>query len=338
MGNIHKSQQRRALRVILGDGFCFIIVLLVFALFHHVLPGRQAEAVTLSTLATEQPTEPLAQQSDAVVVVVPDTPAATEAPISSPSPDPASLGDFSAAFPTADTGVNADYSYQSDTLRIAITKTTDKDNDLTYFTADVYIKNISVFQTAFAKNTFGVGVVDWPLNTAQNAGAHFAVTGDYCGARRESVVIRNGKLYRDSYFEDVFALYTNGVMATVPAGDFNVAAETEKGIYQAWSFGPALVQDGVECPSLSSASQSRQPRCAVGYYGPGHYCFIVVDGRQPGYSNGIRLTTLAKLFLSLGCKEAYNMDGGMTASMVFEGAVITQPCKGGRQSSDIIFF
>ena len=79
------------------------------------------------------------------------------------------------------------------------------------------------------------------------------------------------------------------------------------------------------------------PRCAIGYYEPGHYCLVVVDGRQRGYSLGLEMTELSKLMKQLGCAEAYNLDGGMTAMMAYGTELYSQPCGGGRQNCDIVY-
>ena len=109
-------------------------------------------------------------------------------------------------------------------------------------------------------------------------------------------------------------------------------------VWQAWAFGPALDENGAVCDTSDSKIKVKNPRGAIGYYEPGHYCFIVVDGRQSGYSDGMTLDELAHTFASLGCVRAYNLDGGATAMMVFQGAVVSQPTNGGRSSSDIIYF
>ena len=80
----------------------------------------------------------------------------------------------------------------------------------------------------------------------------------------------------------------------------------------------------------------RHPRAGLGYYEPGHYCFIVVDGRQKGYSVGVTSEGFAQIFQDLGCQVAYNLDGGATAVMYFNGQIVNKPTKGGRNSSDII--
>ena len=71
--------------------------------------------------------------------------------------------------------------------------------------------------------------------------------------------------------------------------------------------------------SFASTSRiiSANPRTAIGYYEPGHYCFVLVDGRQEGYSRGMLLPELAKVFEELGCQRAYNLDGGGSAVMTF---------------------
>jgi exopolysaccharide biosynthesis protein len=64
---------------------------------------------------------------------------------------------------------------------------------------------------------------------------------------------------------------------------------------------------------------------------------VLVDGRQPGYSEGLSMKQLSQLFYDLGCKVAYNLDGGQTAVMAFMGEMVNQPYNGGRDVSDIIY-
>ena len=64
---------------------------------------------------------------------------------------------------------------------------------VTCFLADIYVKNIEAFETAFAKGAFKKGSADLPARTATANGAKFAVTGDHCSARRKGVVVRNGR-------------------------------------------------------------------------------------------------------------------------------------------------
>ncbi len=325
---LHKS----GLFVVLRDVALLCVALNVFALFHHVIPtkltpvGNQyaAGASAFGEEAAMQSADAQGEPSDA-------NPAEAAA-----TPTPAA-GDFSAAFPTVDTGKDALYSYQTDTVRIAIQRT--QENGVTYFVADVYVKSMDALQTAFAKGTYGKSIYAFPTKTAAANGAVFAVTGDYYSARSKGIVVRNGKLYRDVPGDDVCVLYRNGEMKTYAQNTLDLSSFDSQGIWQAWSFGPALLTDqGEAIGAFDSSLNDRHPRCGIGYYAPGHYCFVVVDGRQKDYSVGMRLSEFSSLFQKLGCQQAYNLDGGATAIMMFNGEVINQPYKGGRESGDIIYF
>ncbi|MDD3212362.1 MAG: phosphodiester glycosidase family protein [Eubacteriales bacterium] len=247
---------------------------------------------------------------------------------------PSVPGDFSAVFPNEDTGAGALHSYQSDTLRIAINKV--QENEITYYVADIWIKSIDTFRTAFAYDQYGQGIHENPVTMAANNSAILAVTGDYYSARAEGIVIRNGKVYRDTLWDDVAVLFDDGTMETYTEDEFSINNAIERHAYQAWSYGPELLENGQ--PIEEFTTKAANPRCAIGYYEPGHYCLVVVDGRQPGYSVGMTLAELSAVFYDLGCKTAYNLDGGQTAMMIFEGSPVNQAYHGGRQCSDIIYF
>jgi hypothetical protein len=318
--------------VVLLDFLGLAVALNIFALFHHVLPtyiGKsQMHIVSVGSAAVDS--------SPSV------SPATTEIPmlvLTEPS-ETASLqliyapGDFSANFPSEGTGGTL-WSYQTDNVRIAIDKL--ETSDVTGYIADVWVRNISFFKTGFAKGTYGKGIREYPQDTANDYSAILAITGDYYGAREKGIVIRNGDLYRDSVNADTCVLYADGVMETYYKADFDLDAAVARDAYQAWSFGPKLLKDGKALDTFDSQIQGLNPRCAIGYYEPGHYCFVVIDGRQPGYSKGATMQQLSKLFESLGCKDAYNLDGGQSAMMVFQGGIVNQPYNGGRKTSDIIY-
>jgi len=134
----------------------------------------------------------------------------------------------------------------------------------------------------------------------------------------------------------VCVIYADGTMESYEQHSFDVDAAVVRGAYQAWNFGPRLLVDGKAATEFNSSVQKKNPRCAIGYYAPGHYCFVLVDGRQEGYSSGMTMEELSKLFERLGCADAYNLDGGQTAMMVFEGEVVNRPAGGGRKCSDIV--
>lgn len=329
--------------IVLMDVLLIGAALLLFAYFHHVRP-QKAEGPKQNIVFGETP------QVEATTAQPDTTPDAQIAQQEQPTPTPTAtpepeIGDFSAVFPTYDTGEGALYSYQTDNVRIAIRS--DKYQDGVYFAADVWVRNIQQFRTAFAQGEFAKGSANYrmPLDIANDNNAMVAITGDYCGARSSGVLIRNGDLYRDSVSEDVCVLYADGVMETYYKNDFNLEDAVARGAYQSWSFGPKLLDNGQLPESYDGAEALLQPvlnnhapRAGIGYFEPGHYCLVVVDGRQGDYSRGMTIPQFSELFLQLGCKDAYNLDGGQTSAMIYNGAVVNKPYKDGRVISDIIYF
>jgi hypothetical protein len=106
------------------------------------------------------------------------------------------------------------------------------------------------------------------------------------------------------------ALYINsrnGLTFDAPAKPFNaISGET------------MLVMGGAAVADLDA--EELHPRTAVGYSRNGRYLYlVVVDGRQPWYSEGTSLANLAHLLVSLGAQYAMNLDGGGSSAMVVEG-------------------
>lgn len=79
-----------------------------------------------------------------------------------------------------------------------------------------------------------------------------------------------------------------------------------------------------------SFAHRRHPRSGVGLR-EGTLVLVTVDGRQPGYSEGMTLTEFGQLFLDLGCTEAMNLDGGGSTTMVVRGRVVNSPSDGGER-------
>ena len=235
-----------------------------------------------------------------------------------------------------DTVVVTENSYTSPDVSITVTE--ENTGNITYYLADIYVRDITCFQSALAWDTYGSGFRDSIADMAVLNNALLAVTGDYYGNTNEGVVIRNGVIYRANATNcDVCVLYYDGTMKVMPGSSFSVEEAIADGAWQAWTFGPALLDtDGSVLTSFASTNRiiSANPRTAIGYYEPGHYCMIVVDGR--GESAGITLPALSELFYDLGCTAAYNLDGGNSSVMVWNSEVINQPSGGGRESSDAL--
>ena len=227
-------------------------------------------------------------------------------------------------------------SYTSPDLSITVNEV--QDGSLTYYLADIYVRDITCFRTALAEDTYGSGFRESIGEMAALNNALLAVNGDYYGNTEEGVVIRNGVIYRANPTDcDVCVLYYDGTMKVMPGSSFSVEEAVADEAWQAWTFGPALLDGSGETISTFSSTGriiSANPRTAIGYYEPGHYCLVVADGR--GESSGITLPELSRLFHDLGCTAAYNLDGGNSSVMVWGNEVINHPSGGGRESSDAV--
>jgi len=220
---------------------------------------------------------------------------------------------------------------------------------VTYYVADVTLTDATVLRSAFAQNSFGENITETTSNTAQDNNAVFAINGDYYGFRDTGIIIRNGVVYRDEGARDGLAFYLNGTVEvydeTATTADELVAA----GVWNTVSFGPALLEDGdiltgindveVDTNFGNHSIQGEQPRTAVGVIDENHLVFVVVDGRSPGYSAGVTMTGLAEIMQGLGASTAYNIDGGGSSTMYFDGDLVNDPLGAGveRATSDILY-
>ncbi len=245
-----------------------------------------------------------------------------------------------------------DMSYTSDTKQITVSKvTTGTGSDpLVYYVADIQLADATDLKSAFAKNSFGTNIIQYVTAMAENNNAILAINGDYYGFREDGIVIRNGVIYRDVPVREGLAIYSDGSMKVYD--ETTTAAEEllANGVYNTLSFGPALVGNGEIISGIDSVEvdtnfgnhsvQGSQPRTGVGIISNNHFVFIVADGRNSGYSNGVTMTEFAQLFTDLGCTTAYNLDGGGSTEMVFMGNIINTPSnKNGseRGTSDILY-
>ena len=94
------------------------------------------------------------------------------------------------------------------------------------------------------------------------------------------------------------------------------------------SFVPILIRNGQPLPIPEKWQREKHPRTVIGQYANGDLIFIVIDGRRPGWSKGISLEGMQIKLLELGVVNAYNLDGGGSSTMVFNGEVLNRPSDG----------
>lgn len=327
--------------LIIADVLVLGVALNVFALSRNLNTELDSGGITLpprSTMAAPSPSlSPAATQAGSE-----SGNTATQSPAAeqTATPQPVDMGmwgeKFADKFTTGEVE-KTDNSYKSKDINVKIDKV--QENGVTYFLADIYVRNLDNFKAGLANGKpLQMNQGEMTDKQAQRYNAIVAINGDNYGDHQTGVVVRNGEFGRDKSFGDVCIMYNDGTMKTLSAKSFNFDQEKDKGLWQIWGFGPMLLdENGAAMTKFDSRVTPANPRTALGYYEPGHYCFLVVDGRQGSYSKGLSLSDMSSLFASLGCKAAYNLDGGRTTIMAFMGNVYNKPYEGGRSTSDIVY-
>lgn len=217
--------------------------------------------------------------------------------------------------------------------------------DSAVYVADIQLASPEYLKTALADNAYGKNLTEKTSVMARSAGAILAINGDYYGVQESGYVLRNGVLYRDtpvSGKEDL-VIFADGSFRIIREDEISAQSLLEAGAEQILSFGPALVENGevsVEKGQEVSRAKSSNPRTAIGIVGENHYVFVVSDGRTSD-SQGLSLYELAEFMQSLGVTTAYNLDGGGSSTLYFNGQVVNQPTTDGkriqeRSVSDIV--
>ena len=217
------------------------------------------------------------------------------------------------------------------------------DHHQAYTVADIYVRSIDLLRGAFATGSFpekGTGKLKSIQKMAEENNAILAINCDYVEIRDNGITYRNGVMYRDKKRADIAAIFKDGTMKVLTDAEYRALSDDEKGeIWQTTSFAPGLVKNGEMLSGYrGSVYTEKHPRSGIGYYEPGHYCFVQADGRQPGYSVGVTMQEWAEFCHSLGVQEAFNMDGGGTACMAFNGKVIMRGDSSKRPLSGMIAF
>ncbi len=230
-----------------------------------------------------------------------------------------------------------------ETTRIIIERKFDATQPLTWFECDIFtdIEQGEMLRTIWNDDVKRTKIRADAAETAAKHGVVFATNTDYftyrvdvnASGRNTGVVIRGGELlYDDPYPEskatnpnympnlDMVAFFEDGSMEVYRSHEITAQELLDMGAYDVYSFGPYLMKDGKLSQQAYDANETKNPRCALGMVEPGHYVYIMVEGRmEKTRSQGITMKELAKLMRAKGCENAINLDGGQTAVLIFMG-------------------
>ena len=312
---------RKNHHVFLSAFLCALLVFTVYVLLDTFVIERRMEVVT-------EPQTVNAQRGGETGTTVSDTPVSLQLAASQEE--------------TAEP-VITENSYHDGNISIEITE--ERIGDTTVYLADVRLASAEHLKTAFADNAYGRNVTDTTSGIAEAVDAILAVNGDFYGAQQSGYVIRGGVLYRSAAkkgAEDL-VIYADGSFGIIREAEITAQALLDSGARDVLSFGPALVENGEISVSVNDEvgrAKASNPRTAIAVMDELHYLFVVSDGRT-SESEGLSLYELAAYLQSNGVQTAYNLDGGGSSTMVFNGRVVNNPTSGRsikeRSVSDIVY-
>lgn len=192
------------------------------------------------------------------------------------------------------------------------------------------------------------------LNTAdriaRRENAVLAINGDYFIYINTGYNVRNGKVLTDKPNK------TYDTLIIDDTGDLHIIQDTTRDqiedylaaggtVVHSFTFGPGLVVDGQLVTQFNEVfvkekgSEKETQRMGIGQMGPLSYLILTTEGPENPGSDGLTLSEFAQLFYDMGAKNAYNLDGGSSSSLVLDGQKINAlSTHKNRVIGDIVYF
>ncbi len=217
--------------------------------------------------------------------------------------------------------------------------------------ARITVGDASQVRTATAGKLTSTKVAK-PSSMAEAKNAIVAINGDYFSndPNKTTYEYRMGQKIRSktNKKKDLLIIDEKGDFHTfikcgTDSAKAELAAYLDAGgqIINAFTFGPVLVKGGERLTMDTEYGYNpngREPRAAIGQTGPLSYLLVVAEGRSED-SQGVTHQELADFMYEQGCVEAFNLDGGNSATLLFHGGFyMDRTASSERAQSDIIYF
>ena len=229
---------------------------------------------------------------------------------------------------------NPDYKYESDSVNIYIKH--QNIDGRPYWIAQVFAENPNKVGTAMANGGIGNGRQK-ATDFSNSTGAIFAVNASGFSwetslPQGDAPIVENGVVLRDGRVVNMGAYTYHGEFLTPSPWIYEKELMEKYDVKGTFVFGPTLIADGKpeDIPTDAYKSTSNYGRSIVGMVKPGEYVFLVTD--KTSSSQGITLFEARDIMQSYNCKYAYNLDGGGSATMVFDGKLINSPSDGSERA------
>ncbi len=218
-------------------------------------------------------------------------------------------------------------------------------DDAVYTISEVKIADPSQFRRFLAGGEYASGTNYYPSELASSVNAVVASNGDFYSHRTYGIIVYDHQLMRwTGNSLDTCYIAANGDLLFTHRGELDGKEQIEPFIQEhdvrfSLCFGPILVHDGALVPLKEpySVGEGDIPyaRAALCQRDTLHYYLVTVTA-DPPFEKGHTLDVFQKNIYSLGCQQAYNLDGGQSGTIVMNDKVINYVWQ--RRVSDIIYF
>ena len=213
--------------------------------------------------------------------------------------------------------------------------------------AEVFISDPSQFRRKLAGDTYGYSAQMYASSLAAEANAVVAMNGDFYKFRSPGICVYNRVVYRcEGNYLDTCFVDAKGNLIFSYAGELTSKEDAqrfvdENDILFSLAFGPVLIDNGVPKENLNyriGETMQRYSRSAIGQIGEGHYLIMTIGHVYP-YRECCTLRGAQDIMMLKGCVNAYTLDGGQTAEVIWRDKPYSYVDWGvERTVSDIIYF
>jgi exopolysaccharide biosynthesis protein len=191
------------------------------------------------------------------------------------------------------------------------------------------IKNPKRIKVAVTKEleVTGERVSDFVKDTGAiagiNGGAFIDTKGAGNGAFPDGLIVHNGVIVANNIGNSSIEIVAFDKAGKLIVGQITADDVKKKNIMEAVTFWPTLIQDGKRAIFKDSV-YGVGPRTAIGQKADGTIILVVIDGRQPTWSWGAKMSDVYNLFIDYGAVNAANLDGGSSTELFYNGKVINK--------------
>lgn len=144
------------------------------------------------------------------------------------------------------------------------------------------------------------------------------------GGKASGIIIQDGQLKTSSASGSYKVVGLDNQNRMIVSNSMTYAKMKELNFVSAVTFGPVIISNGNPTIKSGDGGWGIQPRTAIGQKKDGTILMLVIDGRQAG-SIGATLKNVQDIFLQYGAYNAFNLDGGASSTMLYDGKLINNP-------------